>query len=49
MVDYDWLYTVWLVMLLASLCVRVWDCIIRMLIKYERNRKAVSVDSDDTG
>ena len=47
--DDDWLYMVWVLLLLALLCVRVWACIIRMLIKYERDKQADGVSTDDSG
>lgn len=49
MADYDWLYTVWLVLLLVLLCARVWVCIIRMVVRHERDKQTVSIDSDDAG
>ena len=47
--DDDWLYVIWVTLLLVLLCLRVWGCIIRMLIKYERDKQASTVNSDDTG
>lgn len=44
----DWLYAVWVFLLLVLLCVRVWVCIIRMVVKHERNRKADDVSANDT-
>lgn len=49
MVADDWLYMVWVFLLLVLLCVRVWVCIIRMLIKYERDKQAAGVGTNDTG
>lgn len=44
----DWLYKVWVLLLLVLLCVRVWGRIIRMLIKYERDKQADGVGADDS-
>ena len=45
----EWLYVIWVFLLLVLLCLRVWGCIIRMLIQYERDKQASTVNSDDTG
>lgn len=45
----DWLYMIWVTLLLVLLCVRVLACIIRMLIKYERDKQTDDVGTDDTG
>lgn len=47
--DEDWLYRLWVFLLLVLLCVRVWVCIIRMLIKYERDKQADDVSTNDSG
>lgn len=47
--DDDWLYMVWVFLLLVLLCIRVWVCTIRMLIKYERDKQTSDVGTDDTG
>lgn len=39
-------YTIWVALVLALLCVRVWVCIIRAVIRYERDREAADIDSD---
>lgn len=44
--DDDWLYMVWVFLLLALLCVRVWVCVIRMLVKNERDKQT---DDDHPG
>ena len=44
--DADWLYMIWVFLLLALLCIRVWVCIIRTLIKYERDKQTDDVSSN---
>ena len=48
MADDDWLYAVWALLLLVLLCVRVWVCLIRMVVKHERDKQADGVDTGDT-
>ena len=45
----DWLYRIWVFLLLVLLCVRVGACIIRMLIKYERDKQTDDEYPGDTG
>ena len=45
----DWLYMIWVTLLLVLLCIMVWVCIIRMLIKYERDKQTDGVSTDDSG
>ncbi len=41
-------FGVWLALLLVLLCVRVWVCIKRMAVKYERDKQDDGVDAGGT-
>lgn len=47
--DDEWLYRLWGLLLLVLLCVRVWVCLIRMLVRYERDKQTDDEYPGDTG
>lgn len=47
--DVEWLYMIWVFLLLILLCVRVWVCIIKAVIRHERDQQTDSVSTDDPG
>ena len=47
--DDDWLYQLWGVLLLVLLCARLWVCLMRLMVRYERDKQTSDVGTDDTG
>ena len=47
--DDEWLYRLWGLLLLVLLCVRVWVCLIQMLVRYERDKQTDDEYPGDTG
>ena len=37
--DDDWLYQLWGLLLLVLLCARLWVCLMRLMVRYERDKQ----------